>query len=95
MTKTEYAHELPSQVMIDGQALSSAQVLAVARHYAPVALGKESILRIQAARAGKRTGSEDGVAREDSGLVKRWNTPRRETIFPKRRVPDEYILFGN
>jgi len=51
MMKTEYAHELPSQVLIDGQALSSAQVLAVARHYAPVALGKESILRIQAARA--------------------------------------------
>ncbi len=49
--KTEYAHELPSQVLIDGQALSSAQVLAVARHYAPVALGKEYILRIQAARA--------------------------------------------
>ncbi len=51
MTKTEYVHELPSNVIINGQALSSAQVLAVARHYAPVALGSESVSRILAARA--------------------------------------------
>lgn len=51
MTKTEYMHELPSSVILNGQALSSAQVLAVARHYAPVTLGRESVTRIQAARA--------------------------------------------
>ncbi len=36
--------------MIDGQALSIAQVLAVARHRSTVTLGSESISRIQAAR---------------------------------------------
>src|SRR5216683_7029927 len=51
MTKTEYAHELPASVTINGQALSSTQVLAVARHYMPVTLGSESVSRILAARA--------------------------------------------
>ncbi len=51
MTKTEHEHELPSSVTINGQALSSAQVLAVARQYVPVTLGSESVSRIQAARA--------------------------------------------
>lgn len=41
---------LPSSVTIQGQALSSADVLAVARHYAPVSLGAESLARIQTAR---------------------------------------------
>lgn len=51
MTKTDYVHELPSNVIINGQALTSTQVLAVARHYAPVVLGSESVSRILAARA--------------------------------------------
>jgi histidine ammonia-lyase len=51
MTKTEFVHELPSNVNINGQALTNAQVLAVARHYATVALGSESVSRILAARA--------------------------------------------
>ncbi len=51
MTKTEYAHELPSSVNINGQALSGAQLIAVARSYAQVNLGSESISRIRAARA--------------------------------------------
>ncbi|HEX6110525.1 MAG TPA: aromatic amino acid lyase, partial [Ktedonobacteraceae bacterium] len=51
MKKTERAQELPSHILINGQALSSAQVLAVARHNATVSLGSESISRIQAARA--------------------------------------------
>ncbi len=51
MTKTAITHELPSNIIINGQALTSAQVLAVARHYTPVALGSESISRILAARA--------------------------------------------
>ncbi len=51
MTKTEDMYELPTHVIIDGQALSSVQVLAVARHNATVTLGSESISRIQAARA--------------------------------------------
>jgi len=51
MMKTEYAHELPAGVTINGQALSSTQVLAVARHYVPVTLGNESVSRILAARA--------------------------------------------
>src|SRR5260221_512850 len=51
MMKTEYAHELPASVIINGQALSSTQVLAVARNYMPVTLGSESVSRILAARA--------------------------------------------
>src|SRR6266446_3565179 len=51
MTKTEYAHKLPSSVNINGQALSGAQLIAVARNYAHVSLGSESISRIRAARA--------------------------------------------
>jgi len=51
MTKIEQADKLSSHIIINGQALSSAQVLAVARHYATVTLGSESISRIQAARA--------------------------------------------
>ena len=48
--KAEHVYELPGSVIIDGQALSSAQVIAVARHYASVTLSSESISRIQAAR---------------------------------------------
>src|SRR3989442_957541 len=49
--ETEYNNQLPTEVIINGQALTSAEVLAVARHYAYVALGDEAILRIRAARA--------------------------------------------
>src|SRR5438270_3116613 len=49
--ETEYNHQLPTEIIINGQALTSAEVLAVARHYAHVALGGESISRIRAARA--------------------------------------------
>jgi histidine ammonia-lyase len=55
VTKMEYSNseqdQLPDHVMLDGQALSRAQVLAVARHYVPVTLGSESVERIAAARA--------------------------------------------
>lgn len=43
--------QLPDAVTINGRALSRAQVLAVARHDAPVTLGSESVARIAAARA--------------------------------------------
>src|SRR5712692_4218395 len=49
--KTEHMHQLPVDVTIEGKELSIAQVLAVARHNAPVKLGDDSIQRIQAARA--------------------------------------------
>ncbi|MFL5693329.1 MAG: histidine ammonia-lyase [Ktedonobacteraceae bacterium] len=51
MMEKENDYQLPSAVTIDGQALTSAEVLAVARHYADVTLGNTSIVRIQAARA--------------------------------------------
>lgn len=51
MMKTRYARKLPTHITINGQALSIAQVLAVARNYAQVALGSDSLPRIQAARA--------------------------------------------
>ncbi len=50
MTKTENTHELPGNVIINGHALTRIQALAVARHYATVSLGIESIARVQAAR---------------------------------------------
>ena len=43
--------QLPAKVTINGQALTSAEVIAVARHFAPATLGSEAISRIQAARA--------------------------------------------
>src|SRR5437764_5118043 len=49
--KTEYNHQLPTTVTINGQALTSAEVLAVARHFARVTLGEVSLTRIRAARA--------------------------------------------
>ena len=48
--ETDYSNQLPTGVIINGQALTSSEVLAVARYYAHVALGDESILRIRAAR---------------------------------------------
>ncbi len=60
MTKLEYTHQLPMEVIINGQALASAEVLAVARYYARVALGKEAVARLQAARA-----LVDKIASED------------------------------
>src|SRR3989454_952242 len=51
MMKTEQTNDLPSHITIDGQALTSVQILAVARHNATVSLSSESISRIQAARA--------------------------------------------
>ena len=50
MTKLEGMQELPKHIPIDGQALTSSQVLAVARYHATVSLDNESISRIQAAR---------------------------------------------
>jgi histidine ammonia-lyase len=49
--KIENNKQLPTEVTINGQALASAEVIAVARRYAVVKLGDESIVRIQAARA--------------------------------------------
>src|SRR5579863_3823473 len=51
LMKTEHAYEQPGQVTLDGQALTTPEVIAVARFYAPVALGSEAVARIQAARA--------------------------------------------
>ncbi len=49
--KTRHLHKHPSHIVLDGQALTRPQVIAVARHFAPVTLGERSIERIQAARA--------------------------------------------
>src|SRR5712691_4462410 len=49
--KIENNNQLPTEVTINGQALTSAEVIAVARRYAVVKLGHESIVRIRAARA--------------------------------------------
>src|SRR5260370_9569521 len=47
MTKTPSIQEQFSHIIIDGQALSSAEVIAVARHGAQVTPGQQSIQRIQ------------------------------------------------
>ena len=49
--KIEHTTQLPDEVTINGQALTSMEVLAVARHFAHVALGNEARDGIQAARA--------------------------------------------
>src|SRR6266705_557343 len=49
--RTDNMSQLPTKLIINGQALTSAEVIAVARHFAPVTLGDEAISRIQAARA--------------------------------------------
>ncbi len=49
--KTKYLHKHPSHIVIDGQALTRPQVVAVARHYATVTTGERSRERVQAARA--------------------------------------------
>ena len=50
MTKIENMQELPKHIHVDGQVLTSSQVLAVACHNATVSLGSESISRVQSAR---------------------------------------------
>lgn len=49
--KTDHMSQLPTDVIIEGQALTSEDVIAVACHFARVTLGDEAITRIQAARA--------------------------------------------
>ncbi len=51
MEKSTFRYELPMSVIINGQALSVGEVVAVARHFAQVTLGSESVTRISAARA--------------------------------------------
>ncbi len=48
--KADIVPTLPTEVIIQGQELTSAELLAVARHYAPVSLGAGSLARINAAR---------------------------------------------
>src|SRR5258707_10210952 len=50
MMKADIVLALPDKVSIQGQALTSSAVLAVARHYAPVALDGSALARIDAAR---------------------------------------------
>src|SRR5438105_521070 len=51
LMKTEHMSQLPTEVIIEGQALTSEDVIAVARRFARVTLGDEAITRIQTARA--------------------------------------------
>ncbi len=51
MTRTIYHQQQPKSVILNGQALSIEEVIAVARYRAKVQPGKQSIERIQAARA--------------------------------------------
>lgn len=48
--KVDTIYTLPTEVTIQGQALTCAEVLAVARRFVPVALGSGSLARIRAAR---------------------------------------------
>ncbi len=51
---------LPEQVTLNSQELTIAEVIAVARHHAPVKLGEESLARIRAARALIDTLADEG-----------------------------------
>src|SRR5215472_14023141 len=48
--KADNIHSLPAQVILQGAALTSSDILAVARNYVPVELGQRAITRIKAAR---------------------------------------------
>src|SRR5437016_3586130 len=50
MMKADIVPTLPVEVIIRGQELTSAEVLAVARHYAPVSLDGSALAGINAAR---------------------------------------------
>ncbi|HLX41049.1 MAG TPA: histidine ammonia-lyase, partial [Ktedonobacteraceae bacterium] len=60
MLKIDSMQHLPTQIIINGQALTIAEVLAVARHFAHVTLGSNSIQGIQAARAVIQTIADEG-----------------------------------
>ena len=51
MMNTEYSDQHITHVALNGLALLSEQVIAVARHFVPVELDKQAVARIQAARA--------------------------------------------
>ena len=61
--KIDHVSQLPTEVIIEGQALSSEDVIAVARHFARVTLSDEAITRIQTARA-----VIDKIAAEDEKM---------------------------
>lgn len=88
--KADTIHSLPVQVTLQGQALTIADVLAVARHYAPVELGQEAIARIKAARqvvdriadAGKAVyGVTTGI-----GYLSRVHIPHEQMIDLQRNM---------
>ena len=58
--KTELIHHYPTTVTLTGQALTQADVLAVARCYTPVAVGDHAIRRMRAARQVIDTLSAEG-----------------------------------
>lgn len=51
MEKREIMDQLPAEITLNGQALTSTDVLAVARYFSRVTLGSEAIANMQAARA--------------------------------------------
>src|SRR5579863_6537231 len=51
LSKIEFTRQLPDEVIINGQALTIAEVLAVSRHLVPVRPGSDSLRRIAKARA--------------------------------------------
>ncbi len=60
MSKIEYTHQLPDEILINGQALTIVEVLAVARHFIPVRLGSDSLQRIAKARVVIQTIADEG-----------------------------------
>jgi histidine ammonia-lyase len=51
VVKQDYLHTFPTHVMVDGQALTFADIVAVARHHATVSLGDKAVQSIRAAQA--------------------------------------------
>jgi histidine ammonia-lyase len=60
MTSHMSTQQLPHQITINGQALTRAEVIAVARHCAPVLLGDQAIEQIQLARTLIETIAAEG-----------------------------------
>lgn len=83
--KADLVPHLPTEVSIRGQALTVAEVLAVARHAAPVALGAGTLTRIHAARGVIDRMAEEG--QKVYGVTTGFGHLSRVRI-PREQLPD-------
>jgi histidine ammonia-lyase len=83
--KADIVPDLPAEVILRGQALTSAEVLAVARHKVPVLLDDSSLIRIHAARRVIDHMAEEG--QKVYGVTTGFGHLSRVRI-PREQLPD-------